>query len=80
MSGDGNMISLSDIVELKKELKDIYGVELHFHDVCPKPYFTLDRKDESVKNYISDFLRNKSLKAVFSKDDTHFTVERNKYA
>lgn len=72
------MLSLSDIMKMKKELNDVYGAQLHFHDVCPKPFFTLDKTNDEIKNYIYDFLRAKNLTASFSDDDTHFTVEKNK--
>ena len=50
------MLTLSEIVELKSIVKSGAGAELHFHDVCPKPFFTLDKTDPKIQNIIDTFL------------------------
>jgi hypothetical protein len=44
------MLNLSDIVILKYELSDTYGTRLHYHDVCPKPFFTLEQTDSEIQS------------------------------
>lgn len=70
------MITLSDILELKHEIKLNFGAELHFHDVCPKPYFTLDSRDEAVESFIVRYLAERKQRPRFSEDHLQFTVER----
>ena len=33
------MLTISDIILLKQELGEKYRTVLHYHDVCPKPFF-----------------------------------------
>ena len=70
------MISLSDISALKREVESRFGVELHFHDVCPKPYFTLESRNEAVESFISDYLESRNLYPAFSENCLQFTVEK----
>ena len=72
------MLSLSEIVELKSIVKSVTGTELHFHDVCPKPFFTLDKADSEIQEIINTFLSSKKHIAVYSSDGLQFTIERNR--
>lgn len=70
------MLSLSDISALKREVESRFEVKLHFHDVCPKPYFTLETRNEAVESFISDFLENRNYYPEFSENYLQFTVEK----
>ncbi len=70
------MLSLSDVALLKSELRSKYNVELHYHDVCPKPYFELERADGKITQSIAEFLAEKNQKPSFSDDGLRFTAER----
>ena len=72
------MLTLSEIIELKNTL--IYGSdsELHYHDVCPKPFFTLDKTDTEIQEIINTFLSSKKYVAVYSADGLQFTIERDR--
>lgn len=70
------MLSLSDILELKKEIKSQFEVQLHFHDVCPKPYFTIENSYEAVEEFISKFLESRNYYPKFSDNHLQFTVEK----
>ena len=72
------MLTLSEIVELKSIVKSGAGAELHFHDVCPKPFFTLDKTDPKIQNIIDTFLSSKKRFAVYSSDGLQFTIERDR--
>lgn len=50
------MLTLSEIVELKSIVKTGADTELHFHDVCPKPFFTLDKTDSEIQEIINTYL------------------------
>lgn len=71
------MLSFSEISEIKNILKQEFGADLHFHDVCPKPYFTLDKTKKEIQEAIDNYLSEKRLSAAYSSDRLHFTIERD---
>ena len=74
--GDETMIfTLSEAAELKKEIADILGIQLHFHDGCGGQYFSIESADETAMKKITEFFEKKNLRAVFFKDGMSFTVE-----
>lgn len=72
------MLTFSEIVELKSIVRSESGTELHFHDVCPKPFFTLDKADPKIQSIIDTFLSSKKRFAVYSSDGLQFTIERDR--
>ena len=70
------MLKISDIILLKQELDETYNVVLHYHDVCPKPFFTLEQTGEEIQNDITAFLQKRCYSPRFSDDRLQFTVER----
>lgn len=72
------MLTLSEIVELKNIVKSGTDAEIHFHDICPKPFFTLDKTDPKTQNIIDTFLSSKKRFAVYSSDGLQFTIERDR--
>lgn len=70
------MLNLSEIIELKQELADKTGAELHYHDVCPKPFFTLERSDSKIQTCITEYLGRKRYIPRFSDNGLQFTVEK----
>lgn len=69
------VLSLKDVAELKKQSEEGFSVKIHFHDACGGQYFTVDEPAEELKEFIITFLRSRNLKAVFSDNGEHFTVE-----
>lgn len=70
------MLSLLDISKLKSEVKDRFNADLHYHDACPRGYFTLDEHNENIVKFIEDFLAERKLQPKFSEDYLHFVAER----
>lgn len=70
------MLSFSEIVKLKSILKTDFAATLHFHDVCPKPYFTLDKTGAEIQVAICSFLSQRYQTATFSSDGLHFTIDK----
>ena len=70
------MLSFSEIIQLKQELADRTGADLHYHDVCPKPFFTLERTDSDIRSCITEFLAQKRHVPRFSDDGLQFTAEK----
>ena len=69
------IFTLSEAAELKKEMYNNLGIQLHFHDGCGGQYFSLEKSDETAMKKITEFFENKNLRAVFSQDGMSFTVE-----
>ena len=70
------MLNLNEIVELKNQVKSRFGVTLHFHDACPKAFFTLDLQNDDAEKYIEQFLSQRKLSARFSDDRLQFVLVR----
>ena len=70
------MLNLSEIIELKKELDKVYHTDLHYHDVCPKPFFTMERTDSEIQAFITAYLQPKGYAPQFSDDGLQFTLTR----
>ena len=70
------MLKISDIIQLKQELAVKHSVVLHYHDVCPKPFFTLEQTGEEIQNVITAFLQKRGYSTRFANDGLQFTVER----
>ena len=62
--------------KLKSKIKEDYGINLHFHDVCGAGVsFSLDEYNEKVYDDIIIFLQNEKLKYTISKDRKSFYIE-----
>lgn len=70
------MINISDIILLKQELAEKYSTVLHYHDVCPKPFFSLEQTGKEIQSEITMFLKKRGYTPRFSDDGSQFTVER----
>lgn len=70
------ILSLSAAAELKKAVAEKFSVNVHFHDGCGGQYFSLQKPQDEIREFISNFLASKNFKAVFSENGEHFTVER----
>jgi hypothetical protein len=72
------IISLTDAITFKEEIKQAFQIELHFHDGCGGQYFSLDAGDASREESIRQYFASKQLRAFFSPDGLQFTVEKGK--
>jgi len=70
------MLNFSEIIELKQVLADRTGAKSHYHDVCPKPFFSLERSDSEIQSCITEYLGKKRYTPRFSDDGLQFTVEK----
>ncbi len=68
------MLSFFDIIEIRTILKQRFGTRLHYHEVLPEPYFTLDSSDQKIRYAIESFLNTKQQTAVYAPDHLKFTV------
>lgn len=66
-------LTLNEVIDFKEMLYNKYKIPLHFHDCCSGQHFSLDTPaSDSVKSFISDFLKTKGFDAEFSEDSLSF--------
>ena len=70
------MLIISEIIQLKQELAEKHSVVLSYHDVCPKPFFTLGQTGEKIRSDITAFLHKRGYSPNFAGNGLQFTVER----
>ncbi len=68
------LLSFDDIIELKSNLLKIYNEKLHTHDTCGGQYFSLDKTNDEIENYIKQYLKKKNITPIFSEDKLSFSV------
>ena len=69
-------LSLSEVGELKRMLKEKFRMELHLHDTCGGQSFSFDVvPSDALVRAVDRYFAPKRLKAVFSEDMLRFTVE-----
>lgn len=66
-------LTLNEVIDFKEMLYNKYKILLHFHDCCSGQHFSLDAPaSDSVKSFISDFLKTNGFDAEFSEDSLSF--------
>lgn len=69
------IFSFNQVIELKKIIKEKFGKHLHFHDACGGQYFSFDKADEEVKNFLADYFAQNNLMPDFSADGLSFVIK-----
>jgi type IV secretory pathway TraG/TraD family ATPase VirD4 len=67
-----NTISTYEIAQLKKEVRERFSTAVHFHDSCGGQSFSLDKNNDEISAFISDFFGQRNIKVRFSADGSHF--------
>lgn len=70
------IITITEAAGLKKEIKEKFSADIHFHDGCGGQYFTLDEPSEEIVKFIEGYFAEKNMKAVFSEDSCRFFIEK----
>lgn len=70
--------NLFDSIELKKELKTQFGINLHYHDTCSGQYFELEESNELVTDYITNYFFDKNYAVIFNDKRNMFTIKESK--
>lgn len=70
------VINMFEIVELKKQIQENFGVKLHVHDACYMQSFSFDNKvsDELVE-FITKYFKFQKYQVIFSPDGLYFHLE-----
>ena len=70
-------ISITEASELKKAILENFGVTLHFHDGCGGQYFTLDERNDEIKQFVESYFDKKGMTVTFIARGTQFSVGGN---
>ena len=68
------ILSISDVVELKRAITEKFSSQIHFHDGCGGQYFTADELTEEMKAFLIEYFFVRKLKVHFSESGDIFTV------
>ncbi len=69
------ILSMIDVLELKKIAEEKYGVYIHFHDACGGMSLSIDEKNDDVRKLIEDYCAQKQVRLKISADGTGFIIE-----
>ncbi len=69
------IITVNQAIELKAVVKVLFQAEVHYHDACSGQFFTLDEKNDELREYIIEYFKKQDLRAVFSSDGIQFYIE-----
>ena len=66
---------LNIVIDLKKQIKENFGIELHFHDTCGGMYFSIDEKNDQISQYIENYFQKRGKKTKVSANGLTFSVD-----
>jgi len=70
------VISLFKIIELKKQIVEKFGINMHVHDASPSQFFSFDEKvSDELKEFVKEFFKSEKVRIVFSSDGLEFHPE-----
>ena len=70
----GYIFEYSEVLKLKAACAEHFPDHVHFHDGCGGQYFSLDKKNDRLREFISAYFDERGFKAEFSEDGEIFTV------
>ena len=68
-------VTYPEVLELKKAVREAFGVNVHFHDMCSYSSFSLDEPNEAVSSFIERYFSERGARAAFNDGRTAFTLE-----
>ena len=70
-------LSIQEFIDLRKQSRDRYGIELHLHDQCSSQYLSTDGQtiDKEYLIFLTGFLDDKNLSALISDDRTGVLIK-----
>ena len=68
-------IEYSEVIALKKAVRERFGRDVHFHDYCSDYAFTLEEPDSEVQAFVVEHFARRQRNVVFAADGVTFTVE-----
>ena len=68
-------VSVPEVIELKNEVNERFSAPVHFHDRCGGQFFSLEKADDELQEFIKAYFSLRNIKAVFSEDGMQFTLQ-----
>lgn len=69
------VLTLQQVMELKKHLEEHTNQSVHLHDACGGQYFSLDYADEQAHKVLVDYFSAKGISVNFAMDKKGFTLK-----
>ena len=69
------ILSISDVVDLKKAIAEKFSSQIHFHDGCGGQYFSVDELTDDMKTFLIEYFSVRKLNVHFSGSGDSFTIE-----
>lgn len=69
------IIDFSEVLKIKDAVKEKFGEKVHFHDACGGQYFTLEKTNPEIVEFIKTFMLKQGYKADFDPKGFSFTLE-----
>ena len=70
------VINMFEIVELKKQIQEKFGIKLHVHDACFMQSFSFDNKaSKDLEEFIKNYFKPQKYQVIFSPDGLYFHLE-----
>ena len=70
------VLSLTEAANLKRYIWEHFHVNLHIHDQCAGQFFSLDEKDDRVREFIVQNFNKRGIPVQVSKDGKYFFTEQ----
>ena len=67
----------SDVLKFKEECAKHFPDHVHFHDGCGGQYFSLEEKNDSLRDFICKYFEEQGFIVEFADDEQIFTVQGN---
>jgi len=70
------ILNLDQIINLKNQLSEKFGIILHLHDACGSQSFSFDMPvSDEIQKYISDYIQNLDGSVQFSQSGMQFIIK-----
>jgi hypothetical protein len=67
-------LTIDEVIQLKKAVKDAVGVEVHYHDTCGGMYFTFDENKEGLRKFVESYFAEKGMEVAFDEVNKNFVT------
>lgn len=68
------MLNIDEIIELRKLINDNFGEKLHYHDACGGQYFSLDKSNEEILDFIRVYVSKKGGNITISDNGINISI------
>ena len=70
------VLTINEVIQLKSQLAETFGAQLHFHDACGAQSFSLDAPATgALQSWITEQIKKMGGTVHFSPSGKEFTVQ-----